>query len=304
MVSLGTELGRNSIRFPRSGHIWIPVTGRRAAAAGIAMHSPCRSHIVWAQRALYLAVLVAGPRIIPGERGRWVTPVEEDVWSVLLESWSSCVGKFDELVLYRRPQAGRTGFAALLLRDGKGIAFARYHPDGSRILREYGVVSAVHGARPRSFAVARPIAAGKLADDAGWLLSESLPNYPLGAVRSERVREVVAREVSEVLADAITRPSGTPGDWVPAHGDFAPWNLRTLLSGRVCVIDWEDVTFAPAGVDQLYGALTAHATFGSAMPSDAPAEAIEWILRLVRARGHDSPEDAALITWLEQVPPR
>lgn len=255
------------------------------------MHSPCRPTRVLAQRLLYLGVRVAGSAVLPGERGTWTPPLPDDAWDELLQAWSNYVGAFDRLTLYRRPQAGRSGFAALLLRAGRGVGFARYHPDAERVQSEFGILSGVYAAQPESFSVARPVASGQL-ESGAWLLNESLPNYPLGAVRTARTRELVADEIGVVLAQVMPRPEGTPEHWQPAHGDLAPWNLRTLLSGAVRVIDWEDACYAPPGVDRLYGSLTAHTTFGMPMPAAAPAEAIDWILTLVRSRAGTELGDA------------
>lgn len=284
---------RQAIRFPRTGHIWIPRRGRRAPAAGIAMHSPCRPVAVAAQRALYLAARVAGSWVIPGERGVRADPLPEPEWQELVARWQTVVGSFDELVLYRRPQAGRSGFAALLLRRGRGVGFARFQPDAVRVEREFEVVSAVHAAAPSSFGVARPLATGRLADG-GWLVNESLPNYPLGAVRDPVVRDRVAEEIGDVLTEVLPRDDGVPAHWRGAHGDLAPWNLRTLLGGAVRVIDWEDACYAPPGVDRLYAALTAYTTFGTPLPEAAAGEAIDWVTRQITGRAHADTADVAL----------
>jgi hypothetical protein len=272
-----------SIRFPASGHIWIPEAGRRAAAAGLSMHSPCHPMKVLAHRGLYLGVRLVGSRIIPGERAAWEPPLPADEWESLQDAWRGHVGRFDGVALYRRPQAGRAGFAALLLDRGRGVAFARVHPDAARVANEAAVLEIVHRARPRSFRVARPIASDLHGEDA-WLLTTSVPNYPLGAVRRADTRALVARELSDILLDALPRPAGIPAHWVPAHGDFTPWNLRTELSGAVRVIDWEDAGYAPPGVDVLYGGLTAHETFGTPLPIVTTAEARDWIDDLLSAR--------------------
>jgi len=300
------ELDRRAIRFPRTGHIWIPLRGRRIAAAGIAMHSPCRPTRVLAQRALYLAVRLLGPRVIPGERSGWEDPLPDPEWADVLAAWRRSCGHFDNLVLYRRPQVGRTGFAALLLQRGRGIGFARFHPDAGRIEREFTIIQGVHDSVPASFRVARPIATGRVASGGAWLLSASLPNYPLGSVRKPAVRERVADEIGEVLSAVIPRPQTVPADWLPAHGDLAPWNLRTLLSGAVRVIDWEDAGYAPPGLDRLYGALTAHSTFGSPLPASAPAGALQWLSNRLRHRASEASDgaDLALLASLSTVAPQ
>lgn len=263
---------RRSIRFPSSGHIWIPAHGRRAAAAGLSMHSPCRIPAVLAQRALFAAVLVAGPRVIPGERASWAPPLPDDEWAHVLREWEHATGGFDALSLYRRPQAGRSGFAALLLRAGRGVAFARVHPDAARVQREHDVLSALHRAGPATFRVAEPLAAGA-AGDGGWMLTASVPNYPLAALRRAGRRAAVIDEIGALLGGILPRDADTPAHWTPAHGDFTPWNARTDLRGRVHVIDWEDAAYAPPGLDALYNALTMNATFGTPLPPTAPHEA-------------------------------
>jgi hypothetical protein len=277
------------------------------------MHSPCAPVKVLAQRVLYAGVRVVGPRLIPGERVAWTAPLPEDEWSALLQAWRDTAGGFDSLAMYLRPQAGRAGFAALLLDRGRAVAFARVQIDRSRIEREYLVMRQLSAARPSSFRVARPISWGETAG-AGWLLTSSVPNYPLGAVRSARTRRAVSAELSEILLGTLPRPEDVPDHWVPAHGDFSPWNLRTELTGTVRVIDWEDAGFAPPATDLLYGALTAHATFGTPLPAAVPAEAADWVEGILserirrdggepgRAGGETGGPAAALLAELRGLP--
>jgi hypothetical protein len=129
---------------------------------------------------LYAGVRVVGPRLIPGERAAWAPPLPEDEWTAVLRAWREAVGDFDSLAMYLRPQAGRTGFAALLLDRGRAVAFARVQADKGRVEREYLVMSHLSAARPSSFRVARPISQGEIGGS-GWMLTSSVPNYPLGA---------------------------------------------------------------------------------------------------------------------------
>lgn len=306
------DLDRSSIRFPSTGHIWIPRHGRRAAAAGLSLHSPCKPLSVLAQRMIYVAVRAVGSGVIPGTRADWPTPVDESSWGELLAQWRSHVGSFDAVALYLRPQAGRVGFSALLLDRGRGVAFSRVHPDPDRVEKEFHVLEALTAARPTTFRVARPLALGQTASSS-WMLTSSVPNYPLGAVRKSSTRRVVAHEIGEMLSSALPRPAGVPAQWTAAHGDFSPWNLRTSLSGEVHVIDWEDAGFAPPGVDLLYGDLTAQATFGGPLPQTAPHEARTWLIDMLderaRERGSLSVEDERLRTALVnmraiEAPPR
>jgi hypothetical protein len=234
-------------------------------------------------------------------------------WDRALAGWQSVCGPFDALALYHRPQETRTGFAALLLREGRGVGFVRCHPDAARIESEFAILRGVYDAQPHSFRVAEPLAWVRLdpvsdtadsrhadpqrrastdpqADHGGaWLMTRSLPNYPLAALRNPARRDAIAAEITEVLQniprDALPRPVGTPDHWTPAHGDLAPWNIRTSPTGTIWVIDWEDVRYAPPGADHLFGVLSAHTTFGFALPARPDAEVLDWIERLIRARG-------------------
>jgi hypothetical protein len=255
------------------------------------------------QRALFAGVRLFGSGVIPGDRVAWMAPAPREQWEALVSAWTAETGGFDQIALYHRPQPGRIGFAALLLRDGRGVAFARVHPDEARVAHEFSVLSHLHAAGPTTFGVARPIAVGRI-PDASWVLTTSVPNYPLGAVRRASTRERVAAELSEILSERFQRPPGTPDHWVVAHGDFTPWNLRTDRGG-VIVLDWEDTEFAPPGTDLLYGALTAHTTFGSSLPSSAPLEAavaIEEVLIQRIARQGSGSGESRLLQALATIP--
>jgi hypothetical protein len=285
-----TGFSRESIRFPAFQHIWVPRSSRRAAGAGISMYSPCVAPAILAQRTLYVAVRLLGPKILPGRRESWSEPIEADVWQTFVDEWRDSFGPWDSAALYRRPQLGRTGCTLLLLRRGRGVGFVRISPDSARVAREFSVMKGVHAARPSTFAIARPVGCGT---EAGWswVGTESVPNYPLGALRRHSVRHAVAEEISAILDGFLARPADVPSDWRGSHGDFAPWNLRTELSGRVRVIDWEDAAFAPANVDLLYGDLTSHLTFGTPLPPLASVDSARWMAEVVRRRL--APEEGA-----------
>ena len=277
------EFSRESIRPPTIGHIWVPRSSARAAASGMSMHSPCARPVVFAQRALYGAIRVFGPRILPGPRETWDDPLESDVWGMFVDQWRSEFGTWDSAALYRRPQSGRTGCAVLLFRDGRGVGFVRVTTSEARVEREFRVLDGVHAARPTTFAVARPRAWGAERGWA-WLGTESVPNYPLGAVRRASVRLPVIDELGSILDGVLPRAESVPAHWRGSHGDLAPWNLRTELGGAVRVIDWEDADYAPPGTDIVYSGVTAHTTFGTALPTDVNAEAVGFVADLIAAR--------------------
>lgn len=85
----------------------------------------------------------------------------------------------------------------------------------------------------------------------GWLLFESsvLPAYHR-PMRWEpgRLTEIT-EEINGRLRLVLPRPPGIPRDYLPAHGDFVPWNVRRSSSKSVWVIDWEDACWAPPHAD-------------------------------------------------------
>lgn len=247
------------------------------------MHSPCAPAAVFAQRALYAAVRFAGPRIIPGRRDSWNYPVDSETWLGFVEEWHALFGDWDSIALYRRPQRDRDGCALLLLRRGRGVGFIRITADDARARNEFAVMRGVHRASPETFMIAEPLGLGSR-DGWSWLATATVPNYPLGAVRQRPVRARVINEIADILDDVVERSDGIPAGWRGAHGDLAPWNLRTDLFGRVIVIDWEDAVFAPSGSDLLYAELTAQVTFRSRPPESTTAEAAEWISSILGAR--------------------
>ena len=247
------------------------------------MYSPCATPVVFAQRALFVAVRILGSRALPGARDFRPDPVTEEIWDSFTSEWVSIFGRWNDIALYRRPQVGRSGCSVLLLRDGRGVGFLRILSDHVRAAREFDVMSGVHAANPLSFAVARPVGFGR-SGGWSWIGTDSLPNYPLGAVRSTRVRNRVASEITSILDQVLPRPADVPSHWNGSHGDLSPWNLRTTIRGAVRVIDWEDAGYAPPGSDELYGALTAHETFRTPLPRSFDRETIAWVSNVISVR--------------------
>lgn len=282
------DVCRESIRLPRNGHIWVPRSTARAAAAGLSMFSPCKPTGVFLQRALFATVRILGPWALPGSRELWSVPVPSPTWERFIDEWRSLFGAWDSVALYRRPQSHRSGFALLLLRNGRGVGFVRVATSREAVHKEFEVMSGVHLARPKTFRIARPVGWGAVDDEWAWLATESLPNYPMSAVRRADVRANVTSEISDILDDVLVRGSHTPSHWRGSHGDVAPWNLRTEWDGAVRVIDWEDAGFAPPGVDELYGALTAYVTFGDPPEVSTSEETATWLAEALSARRHDS----------------
>lgn len=87
----------------------------------------------------------------------------------------------------------------------------------------------------------------------------------------------------------VERDDGVPPHWVPMHGDFAPWNVRRLSDGRVAVLDWENLAWAPPNADSVYYRMTAAALFGGRVRWHGDdAEAREYWLEVLSGREPDT----------------
>jgi hypothetical protein len=91
-------------------------------------------------------------------------------------------------------------------------------------------------------------------------------NPPLG---------LITAEIQRALA-SLPRADGTPAHWQPIHGDFAPWNLRRVTSGRLVLINWEDVSWGPPGADEVFYRATQSALGLAAAPATAYEEGVAY----------------------------
>lgn len=240
--------GRYKVFPPKWRHIRVPTTSRPAALAGLALYAPCRRRGIWLQRLAWWAVGLLGPGILPG-RAIPFEPPDLEVWAELQKRWTEQLGPFDELAVVERRQSKRPGLGLLLMSEGEPIAFVRARQgldpatDGevtaSRLLRDR---------RPRVFRVPGILALGQVGDW-GYVASSPLPPAPHRPPREPPLAAII-EEIQHGL-DALPRPDGTPGGWVPIHGDLTPWNLRLLSDGTLVLLDWERVGWGPRGADEL-----------------------------------------------------
>jgi hypothetical protein len=274
---------------PRAGHrnVLVPNGSRRAALAGISLLTRSRPAALAAQWLLYGAVAAAGPRIIPGPRTPWRPPGEPDRWREL----AARLGPFDEMAVYERPQASRQGVAAILLRSGRPVGFLKLRADRAELDREAQALEAFPSGQASAFRVPRLLDRDTTAGW-HWMVIEAMPPRPARPAHRPDVDEIVD-DLQRHLASVLPRPAGTPGHWLPMHGDLTPWNLRKCGPGLPWLIDWEDASWAPPGADRVYFAATRTAVFGTAPETARPAEAIEFWLRRVACRC-DSDGDSAL----------
>jgi len=288
---------------PRMGtrNVLIPSGSRRGALAGMALFTRSKPAALAAQWGLYSAVAMFGPRVVPGDRVSWAPPGGPDRWQAV----AARVGPFDDLALYERPQASRTGLAAVLLREGRPVGFLKLREDPAELDREHRAVAAFTGGRPETFRLPRVRERGETAGW-HWMVMEAMPPRPAGPARRVALPRLVA-EIQHHLGPALHRPPGTPAHWRPMHGDLTPWNLRRCGPGLPWLIDWEDAAWAPPGADLVYYTVTSAAVLGRRLrtsPGPGPVEAVEfWLERLAARSGddHDAPLTARLVAELRSM---
>lgn len=223
----------------------------------------------------------------------------EAVWSALEAQWADEVGHFDGVAVYERLQASRSGFALVLLEGGESIAFVKGREGGGvSIENEFQALSEVADYGPDAFLVPQPVAAGAIG---GWhYLVTSVLHPELHRMPVDPPLAQVLRDVRNGLS-SLGRPTGTPDDWEPMHGDFTPWNLRERSDGSLFLIDWEDAAWAPPGADRvLYRSVEAVLTGSRRRFGAIPHEArLFWVDRLRGRRvTTGSDRDAGLVKAL------
>ncbi|MEV4252824.1 phosphotransferase [Spirillospora sp. NPDC049652] len=287
------------VRAPGAGNVLIPVSSRRAALAGVSLLTKSKPAAVAAQWALYGAVAVAGPRLLPGTRTAWDAPGEPELWRDVADG----VGGFDGVAVYQRPQASRAGVAAVLLRAGRPAGFLKVRPDAGELDREERALRAFANGCSPAFRV--PVVLGRGEAAGGhWMVIEAMPPRPARPVRRPDLGSVVDA-VQEALSPVLPReepgdeaegaPGGVPAHWRPMHGDLTAWNLRVCGRGLPWLIDWEDAAWAPPHADLVYYRATASAALGAplgTLPPDVSEAAAFWAARVARRSGGD--HDAAL----------
>jgi hypothetical protein len=176
--------------------------------------------------------------------------MKDETWERLISTWRELVGPFEDLAIFDRAQASRTGFAALLLRDGTSVGFAKVR-DGAQaaLANEFRAVEAIVRFGPSAFEVPTAVALDTVE---GWhfFLSSAL-RPSLHTMPTRPPLDEIIVQIQSGLG-SLQRPSEVATHWEPMHGDFTPWNLRQRADGSMFLIDWEDAGWAPPGADQVY----------------------------------------------------
>jgi hypothetical protein len=267
---------------PRLGYLKLPVTCRSDALAGLALYSASRPAALLVQRAASHFVRAFGVSALPGRSHAWSPPLEADVADALRARLETAVGPFDAVAAYKPRQRERASFCMLLRRRGRSLGFVKVRPDDERggLAVERAALERVWRARPDTFRVLKPIAAGTVG---GWhyLMTEALPPVVHQPPAAPPIDAIVA-SIRNALA-SLPRVHGAPAHWQPMHGDFTPWNLRDS-AGTLYLFDWEDVGWGPPAADTVYYRATEAALRDSLpAPIDAP-EAVRFWLERVLAR--------------------
>ncbi len=227
----------------------VPVRDRRSALSGLAMGSPSSRRAELAHTAAWWAVKLFGPRILPGPRRRWEPAIDLEVWDRILTGVEATIGSWEDMAVYERRE-GRRGFLFAPLVDGRPLAVVRIGAVGDEgVAHEVAALDRLEQYCPVSFVTPRVLSVGEAK---GWTYAV-LTSLDLG--RHRMLPECPRAEVTEELQAALVslpRPEGTPEHWLPAHGDFAPWNLRTSRGLIPALLDWEVSGWAPPGADRVY----------------------------------------------------
>lgn len=267
---------------PPDGLLAIPTSSRAAARAGLMMYTACRPRPLLAQRLAWAFVSALGPRWLPTRSQPFEDPTAGESWAELCQRWTGTLGSFDDVAVHLRRPSNRRGASLILLDQGRPIAFVKVRPDRGDALDVEAAALGAFGGRSAPFEVARVLDRGRVGR---WhyLAMSPLPvrihTIPAGVDLID-----VATAVSQVLESAWTRPSDVPVEWLPMHGDFTPWNLRS--SGESLLLyDWERATWAPPGADIVWWDSAIEVLDLDVAPTGAthpPAAVAYWIERLAR----------------------
>lgn len=234
---------------PGWNNIQIPVHRRAATLAGIATYGPCATKAVWAQRAAWTLVAVGGPRLLPGRSRPWTPPLPGDEWAHLLDELATIVGPFDSHTVYQRRDE-RAGLLMLLLNEDRSVGFVKARLDDSSALdREQRALTLAEQVGVTPFHTPTVLGAGSFVD---WhyLVTSPMPQQ-MHRMLDEAPAPAILDAIAAVLS-GLERPTDLAPHWAPFHGDFTPWNLRSIRGGTPWLFDWEDAGWAPPDADRVF----------------------------------------------------
>ncbi len=232
------------VRYAGNPRLHIPVGLGRGSAAAIATSMACKPFPVAVHHLAWAAAGIGGTIVIPGRRGPLEVPPS---FAAVMESVRDAVGPFDTAAVSTRRQADRPAYLVLAFRDKLPVAFVKIVPfesaGGPSVERQ--CLAQLSQSTTAPVLVPRLLATGE-SHEYEWTAMTPLParpHRPAWRVDAESIARWLQTELGAVL------PRTGPSDWVPIHGDFAPWNLRKFLGDGTGLYDFEDARYGPGDAD-------------------------------------------------------
>lgn len=233
-------------RFPGSNRIVVARSaGRRARHVPVlAGSSDWRRALL--DRAASAAVLAVGTRPL-ARADRWPWP---DLGPVHLAEMLR--GELPALRLLGAvsPRQADRRRLSVLGQVGGNLVVVKFSADDGTLDAEVGALRTL-GADPLpGIATPRLLAAGSLAGQGGERITY-VAATALGVATQRPAIDVPLHTFEADLTErlhALHRPADVPSDWIPVHGDLAPWNLRRTSRG-LALFDWEAAGWGPPGSD-------------------------------------------------------
>jgi hypothetical protein len=251
--------------------------------AGLSLYTPCRRSAVAAQHLLWVLVAGGGRFGLPGRRSGWLPPTGWEVWSELWERWCRELGDLDGVAVYQRRLPWLDAFSVLLLHRGRPVAFLKVRRDH----RQLDVARQALAALVDADVMRVPtVMATGAAQGWAWLALAPMPAWPHRPARHAPLSRITG--VIQQRLDGVLDRTACPGHWRPMHGDFTPWNLRTVGLRQLWLLDWDDAGWGPPDADLAYYEATNASVRGSRPAPASPESVAFWLERLSRrAMDHD-----------------
>ena len=233
---------------------------------GLWLHSACRGPRLASEDVSSLLSRI-DIRLVPGKRILWEPICGQDIWNEIVDRASESLGARPHTQAVLRPfDIRRERFGVLFLsEEGHHLGFAKVGRNPLDPLHQGALRSWAEQA-PSTFWAPSLLYSARIGD---WslVLTDAMPNERHTPARiSGEARRAVVSEYQSRLQPLADTPI--------AHGDFGPWNVRRLRSGRLAIIDWEECTTAPLATDELWHAMTT-AAIQQIPPSKASTVVLE-----------------------------
>jgi len=171
-------------------------------------------------------------------------PVDWESWRKENIPWAASP---DRWVIGLPADPRRRRFHILLLDEShRQVGFAKF---STNPLAEFAVRVREHLNRsdPSTFWTPRLLAHGAVS---GWHFTVDSA-MPEGFHRPARLAPERRRAILDEIRGILRQGLGSD----VVHGDFGPWNVRSIKGHPVIVLDWEDASPGSAGMDELWHAV-------------------------------------------------